>query len=126
MSFSQIMMAAAFAAGFASGLGLSALYDRVWDDPAVRRAGVAAGEQAERLAWQEARNRAELVQMQRLAAMQAKIDAADRTIADWQINDRRRVESFRAILEEQKREDLEKRTDRSACDLPDRVWDGLR
>jgi len=56
----QIMMAAIFAGGLASGLGVSALYDRVWDDPAVRRAGVAEGEQPEGLAWQDARNRAEL------------------------------------------------------------------
>jgi hypothetical protein len=103
--FSQIIMAAVFAAGIAAGSAGYSLYDRLIDDPAVRRAGVAHGVQAERLAWQEARNRAEVEKAQRLAEAQAKITAADRALQDQRANERRRADAIRRAYEERKTDD---------------------
>ncbi len=123
---SQLMLAGAFAAGMVLSLAGSMAWDRLVDDPAVKRVARAEGILSERQAWEEARRRAEILKAQKLAEAQAKISAAEKTVLDWQINDRRRVESFRAALEEQALEDKAQHTDRSACALPDRVWNALR
>lgn len=125
----QVMLAAAFVAGLAAAGSVAAVYDRVIDDPAVQRVARAEGVAAERAAWQEARNRAEIAAAQRQAKAQAQINAADRKLADYRASERRRGEAIRRVLEQEKNNDAD--TAQPACDLrlcrlPDGVWDQLR
>lgn len=133
ISFQQIMLAGAFAAGIAvASVGLSA-YDRLIDDPAVARAaraeGKAAGEAKERRAWQELRDRAEIEKAQKLAAAQAKINAADQRLADYRLTDRRRADAIRRAYQERLSDDTSTAAPDCDCSrfpLPDRVWNELR
>jgi hypothetical protein len=133
LSLSQIMLAGAFAAGLAAAsVGLSA-YDRLFDDPAValeaRAEGKTAGVAEERRAWQELRDRAEIEKAQKLAAAQARINAADQKLADYRASDRRRADAIRRAYQERLSDDTS--TAAPGCDcsrfpLPDRVWNELR
>lgn len=125
----HVMLAAAFVAGLAAAGSVAAVYDRVIDDPAVQRVARAEGVAAERAAWREARNRAEIAAAQRQAQAQAQINAADRKLADYRASERRRGEAIRRVLEQEKNHDAD--TAQPACDLrlcrlPDGVWDQLR
>lgn len=133
VSLSQIMLAGAFATGLAiSAVGLSA-YDRLIDDPAVAREagaeGKAAGIAEERRAWQELRDRAEIAKAQKLAAAQARINAADQRLADYHASDRRRADAIRRAYEERLTDETTNAgpgCDCSRFPLPDRVWNELR
>lgn len=130
---SQIMLAGAFAAGLAvSAVGLSA-YDRLIDDPAVAREaraeGRAEGVAEERRAWQELRDRAEIEKAQKLSAAQARINAADQRLADYQASDRRRADAIRRAYQERLSNDTSDAAPGCDCGrfpLPDRVWNELR
>ena len=123
---SQIMMAAAFAAGLAAAVGAGSLYDRWIDDPAVAREAREEGARAERGLWQKEKREAEAAAERRLAESQAKINAADLAVEMWRKTDRLRAAAFEAAMKEQRDEDGKNHTDRSGCDLPDRVWEALR
>ena len=110
----KILLAGAFLAGLAAGLGGFSLYDAVIDDPAVARTARAEGVSAERLTWQEARNRAEIEKAQKLAAAQAKINAADKQLQDQRANERQRAEAIRRAYEE--RATNEKADPKPGCD----------
>lgn len=133
ISLSQLLIAGAFAAGIAvASVGFST-YDRLIDDPAVARAaraeGKAAGVAEERRAWQELRDRAEIEKAQKLAAAQARINAADQKLADYQTNDRRRADAIRRAYQERLSDDASDAAPGCDCSrfpLPDRVWNELR
>lgn len=133
ITFSQIMLAGAFAAGIAVASVALSTYDRLIDDPAVARVaraeGKAAGVAEERRAWQELRDRAEIAKAQKLAAAQASINAADQRLADYQASDRRRADAIRRAYQERLSDDTS--TAAPGCDcsrfpLPERVWNELR
>jgi hypothetical protein len=121
---SQLMLAGAFAAGLALSLAGSMAWDRFVDDPAVERAARAEGILSERQAWEEARRRAEILKAQKLAEAQAKINAADQKLQDYQSSDRRRADAIRRAYEErlsnEKAEPLAG-CDYSQCFVPDWV-----
>lgn len=95
----QLMLAAAFVAGIVAGLGGASIYDRWIDDPAVVRKAREEGARGERLVWEEARRRAEIQNAQKLAAAQAKINAADKQLQDQRANERRRADAIRRAYE---------------------------
>lgn len=133
ISLSQLLIAGAFAAGIATAsVGLS-VYDRLIDDPAVAREaqaeGKAAGVAEERRAWQELRDRAEIEKAQKLSAAQARINAADQRLADYQASDRRRADAIRRAYQERLSDDTSSAAPGCDCSrfpLPDRVWNELR
>lgn len=123
-SFSQLLLAAAFAAGFVTALGGGSLYDRWIDDPAVAREARQAGVLSERQVWEEARRRAEVLKSQKLAEAQAKINAADKKLQEQRVNERRRADAIRRAYEERMTDDkadIVPGCDYRQCSVPDWV-----
>jgi hypothetical protein len=99
VSLSQIMLIGAFLAGLAVSSVAHSTYDRLVDDPRIKREARVEGERAERQVWEEARRRAEIRNAQKLAEVQAKINAADRQLQDQRANERRRADAIRHAYE---------------------------
>ena len=122
----KLLLVVVFLMGLVAGLGGFSLYDTVIDDPAVARKARDEGARAERALWQKEKRDAEAAAERRRAQAQEKIDAADLAVEMFRKQDRLRAAAFEAAMREQRDEDENAPVDRSACALPDRVWNALR